>query len=72
MKLRKGKKVFAEYETAYDMAEDIEKVAEILASNGADIKEGGIEKLQDYLFRNAFLFAVRGYKVRLGDGWIIE
>ena len=62
--LRKGKKVIKEYETTFDIAEDVELLTAICGSN--------VKAAQDFLMRNAFTLAIIGSKARLGNGYIVE
>lgn len=63
--LRKGKKTIREYVEPFAVADDVETL-------GAIFPAKQIEQIQHYIRRNAFFFAIRGAKVRLGGGVMLE
>ena len=63
--LRKGKRTIREYSSAYELAEDENTLREIFTGEN-------VAKIQQFLRRNAFSFAIRGAKARLGAGVMLE
>lgn len=63
--LRKGKKIINKYESAFAVAEDTATLEAYIPSNQ-------IEAVQKFIVRNAFGFAIRGAKARLGNGLMLE
>ena len=63
--LRKGKRTICEYSSAYEMADDENTLREIFTGEN-------VAKIQQFLRRNAFSFAIRGAKARLGAGVVLE
>lgn len=66
--IRKGRRVIARYTTAYHAADDIR--AGKITITGAP--EGYYEKLAQAVAQDAFCFAIKGAKMRLGGGYILE
>lgn len=63
--IRKGKKVYGEYPSAYEVADDVGTLGKL-------IPEAYIGQVQRLLRQNAFSLAIRGCKARLGGGVIVE
>lgn len=63
--LRKGKKTIKEYDSAFAVAEDTETLRALFPADD-------IQTIQKFICRNAFGFAVRGAKARLGGGLMLE
>lgn len=67
LKLRKGKKIYKQYETTFDAADDIEMLGKIYDGN-----EQYIKNAQRQLRQNCITMAIIGAQIRFGKGWILE
>lgn len=63
--LRKGKKTIREYSEPFAVADDVETLAAIFPAEQ-------VAQIQRFIRRNAFGFAIRGAKARLGGGVMLE
>lgn len=63
--LRKGKKILGKYSEPYSVADDVNTLAGIFPAEH-------VKAVQQFIRRNAFSFAIRGAKARLGGGVILE
>ena len=63
--LRKGKKEIAKFDSMYDFA----NMTDLIINH---FGEGNLRAVQNCACRNAFGMAIRGAKLRLGNGYIIE
>ena len=62
LKLQHNRKTVKEYDTTYDLADELEKM--IPGAPGA-----WYENTRAFLRHNAFTMAIRGSKITFGNGW---
>ena len=62
LKLQHNRKTVKEYATAYELADELEKVIE-----GAP--ESWYKNTKLFLNQNAFALAIKGAKITMGNGW---
>ena len=65
--LLKDKKVLKQYETAYDAAEDKNMLMDVCNGDKAQAQKTSVA-----IGQNAFCFAIRGFKMRLPNGYTMK